>query len=109
MTNPQHRADQLQDFSSLLAAHRLRLTEENPGHLRSLTDSLRILADFIKKRGVTNPPELRIMEIQGSYLDMLGALEEMNLRNIQVVPVNLSMHSTKPGERTRTWTLILWV
>lgn len=96
-------------LSSLWSRHGLLLQEQTVlTNVTSVTPALQQLADRARATlGHGRYPVLWEVRLQGGFLDMLDALDELSRSDIAAVPVALEMgeNPTMPG---KAWKLRLW-
>lgn len=101
------------DLAHILARHDLRVTKEvsEPFLSKDLPPSLaevkKLLQESIKAGDSFNVQHLWV---QGRFLDMYAALDDMSVQNLAALPVKFSMSipdEAKSGELT--WELTLWM
>lgn len=96
-------------LSALWARHGLRLQEQGSLTNESmLAPALQQLSD--RARSTLGPgryPVLWEVRLQGGFLNMLEALDELSRSDIAAVPVALEMFDT-PNQPGKTWKIRLW-
>lgn len=96
-------------LSALWARHGLRLQEQASLTNESvLAPALQQLAD--RARSTLGPgryPVLWEVRLQGGFLNMLEALDELSRSDVAAVPVALEMSDT-PNQPGKTWKIRLW-
>lgn len=96
-------------LSALWARHGLRLQEQASLTNESvLAPALQQLAD--RARSTLGPgryPVLWEVRLQGGFLNMLDALDELSRSDVAAVPVALEMSDT-PNQPGKTWKIRLW-
>lgn len=96
-------------LSALWARHGLRLQEQSSLTNESvLAPALQQLAD--RARSTLGPgryPVLWEVRLQGGFLNMLEALDELSRSDVAAVPVALEMSDT-PNQPGKTWKIRLW-
>jgi len=96
-------------LSALWARHGLRLQEQASLTNESvLAPALQQLAD--RARSTLGPgryPVLWEVRLQGGFLNMLDALDELSRSDVAAVPVALEMFDT-PNQPGKTWKIRLW-
>lgn len=96
-------------LSALWSRHGLRLQEQAAlTNEAILPPALQQLAD--RARSTLGPgryPVLWEVKLQGGFLDMLGALDELSRSDVAAIPVALEMFDT-PNQTGKTWKIRLW-
>ncbi len=96
-------------LSALWSRHGLRLQEQSSLTNESvLAPALQQLAD--RARSTLGPgryPVLWEVRLQGGFLNMLEALDELSRSDVAAVPVALEMSDT-PNQPGKTWKIRLW-
>jgi hypothetical protein len=96
-------------LSALWARHGLRLQEQGSLTNESmLAPALQQLSDRARfTLGPGRYPVLWEVRLQGGFLNMLEALDELSRSDIAAVPVALEMFDT-PNQPGKTWKIRLW-
>jgi len=96
-------------LSALWSRHGLRLQEQSSLTNESvLAPALQQLADRARSTlGAGRYPVLWEVRLQGGFLNMLEALDELSRSDVAAVPVALEMSDT-PNQPGKTWKIRLW-
>lgn len=113
-TDAKRRNERIEKLNRILAARKLRVIEDaeaeaeasKDGRLAPLVESL---SQELAAMSAQAKPHLRKVRMEGQYLDVLAALDDLANRDVVAIPVALTM---KPGRLTSTlreWLLLVWI
>jgi hypothetical protein len=105
------RPDRANRLHALLKSRALLLVDSSPGDSAKdgrLSPALEKLSKLLAER-TGQPPQVWRYRVQGSYKDVLQALQDLSQDDQLAIPIGLTMKDANSEISTREWTLLVWI
>jgi len=106
------RNERIEKVNGLLAHRGLRVIEDaeaEAGKDGKVAPAVEGLCKELASMSAQLKPQLRKVRMMGTYLDVLGALDDLANREMVAIPVGLMMKEAHLDHNVREWVLLVWI